>query len=400
MPKVIWRGATAEQYEKGMVLHELVHGATAERFRSTQKNNPLFDPSFTRICLEGDLIASIMHIYPRRIVIGGAVMGNMAIGDVATHPDRRKRGYGAGCLRDCIRWAEENDCPVSMILSGVFGFYLSEKWVKFPQHSYTIDLTKFRHPKPARDYSVRWIERDTDDLEQCMDVYNAYNADNSLAIVRTPLYWRRRLRWQSGESAGGWFVAERDGAIVAYMRSQGPRISEMCFLPGHAEASFTLFDALVRWAGRRELTQLSADLADDNPVRLALDKGEGVVRNTSETTLLRFIDLRRVFACLWEKLQLRFLRSGLDFKGEVCFKAQGVRQQVTLAFHDRELSLAKRPGPDARTLALEQADLFKLITGYGRFQDLPLGSLDKTASALLRALFPRGKCHFWRNDTV
>ena len=400
MPRVVWKGATPEEYERGMDLHEGVHGAAAERFRSAQKNNPIFDPSLSRICLEDGQIVSIIHIYPRQIRIGGATMGNMAIGDVCTHPEKRRRGYGAGCLRDAIEWAKANDCPVSMILSGVFGFYLSEHWVKFPQHSYTIDLTKFRRPKPAKDYFVRWFDRDTDDLEQCISVYDAYNADNSLSIVRTPLYWRRRLRWQIGESPGGWFVAERDGRIVAYMRSRGPHVSELCFLPGEEEASFNVFDALARWAGRRNITELSAELAEDNPLVPAFEQGAGVTKKTSLTTLMRFIDLHRVFELMWEVLELRFIRSGIDFEGELCFKAQGIRQQATLGFKARELILSKRPGKRAKVLALDQADLFRLITGCGAFEDIPLGELDKKTGALLRALFPRGKCHFWRNDTV
>ncbi len=400
MPRVVWRGATPEEYERGMVLHEGVHGAAAERFRSAQKNNPIFDPSLSRICLEDGQVVSIIHVYPRQIHIGGASMGNMAIGDVCTHPDKRHRGYGAGCLRDAIRWAGENDHPVSMILSGVFGFYLSERWVKFPQHSYTIDLAGFRRPRPAKGYFVRWFDRDTDDLEQCIDVYDAYNRDNSLSIVRTPLYWRRRLRWQIGESPGGWFVAERDGRIVAYMRSKGTSIDELCFLPGDDEASLDLFDALVRWAGRRRTTQLSAELAEDNPLLPAFEASAAVTKNTSLTTLMRFIDLQRVMGRMWEQLQLRFIRSGIDFRGELCFKARGIRQQVTLGFKDRELVLSERPGKKARVFTLDQADLFKLITGYGAFEDIGLGELDKRTSALLQALFPRGKCHFWRNDRV
>jgi len=400
MPRVIWRGATAQEYEQALRLHELVQGGTVERFRSAQKNNPIFEPSLSRVCLEDDVVVSTIHIYPRQIRIGGAVMGNLAIGDVCTHPDKRHRGYGAGCLRDAIGWAEEHDHPMSMILSGVFGFYLSEKWEKFPQHSYSIDLTKFRRPKPGKDYFVRWFERDTDDLEQCMDVYDAYNADNSLSIVRTPLYWRRRLRWQAGESAGGWLVAERDGRIVAYMRSGGPHVTEMCFLPGDGHAAVSLFGALVRWTGRRELTKVSAVVAEDNPLVETFASSPGVEKQTSMTTLLRFIDLERVLECMQQVLQLRYLRSGLRTDGELCLKAKGIRQQVTLRFQGCELALGRQPGAKARVLALTQADLFKLITGYGTLADLPLGQLDGRTKALLDVLFPRGKCTFWSNDKV
>ena len=108
-----------------------------------------------------------------------------------------------------------------------------------------------------------------------------------------------------------------------------------------------------------------------------------------------------VFERMWEVLQLRFIRSGVPFEGELCLRALGVRQQVTLTFRDREIVISKkRPGKEARVLSLSQADLFKLITGYGSWEDLPLGPLDKKTEALLRSLFPRGKCTFWPNDRV
>ena len=400
MPKVVWRGATPEEYEQALRLHEGVQGATAERFRSSQKNNPIFYPALSRVCLEDGKVVSTIHIYPRQVRIGGATMGNLAIGDVCTHQEKRHRGYGSGCLRDAIDWASGNDYPMSMILSGVFGFYLSVKWEKFPQHSYNVDLARFSRPRPARDYFVRWFEPDTDDLEQCMDVYDAYNADNSLSIVRTPLYWRRRLRWQSGESPGGWLVAERDGRIVAYLRSTGTRAVEMCFLPGDGAASTNLFDAFVRWAGRRQVTGVSAVVAEDNPLVPAFEASPAVTKHTTMTTLLRFIDLYRVFERMWEVLQLRFIHSGLDFRRELCFKAQGLRQQVTLTTRNREIILSKRPGKGAQVFRLTQADLFKLITGYGTFEEIPLRKLDGETSAVLRALFPRGKCTFWPSDRV
>lgn len=400
MAKVVWRGATPEQYEQALLLHEGVQGNAAERFRATQKNNPVFYPALSRVCLEDGKVVSTIHIYPRQIRIGGATMGNLAIGDVCTHQKKRHRGHGSGCLRDAIDWASGNDCPMSMILSGVFGFYLSVKWEKFPQHSYAIDLAKFKRPRPARDYFVRWFERGTDDLEQCMDVYDAYNVDNSLSIVRPALYWRRRLRWQSGESPGGWLVAERDRRIVAYLRSSGTRIAELCFLPGDGVASTNLFDAFVRWAGRRLVTEVSAVVAEDGPLVEEFEASPAVTRKTTMTTLLRFIDLYGVFERMWEVLQLRLIRSGLDYKGGLCFKAQGLRQQVTLSIKDREIVLSKRPGKNARVFQLTQADLFKLITGYGTFEEIPLGKLDGKTSAALRALFPRGKCTFWPSDRV
>jgi hypothetical protein len=118
------------------------------------------------------------------------------------------------------------------------------------------------------------------------------------------------------------------------------------------------------------------------------------------TTLLRFIDLRRVFARMQDVLQLRYLHSRLRTDGELCLRARGLRQQVTLHFQGCELTLRTQPGAKARVFTLTQADLFKLITGYGTFAELPLGQLDGRIKALLEVLFPRGKCTFWPNDKV
>ena len=398
---VIWRGCDEKLYEKALDLEEIVMNATRERFACSHRNNPTSKFEFSRVCMVDGEVVSHIRIYERDYRIGTTPVHGGGIGDVCTNPKHRKRGYGAGCLRDAIDYFKGHGYLMSMILSGVFGFYLSEKWEKFPQHTYVVPVRGVRVPRPRRRvYSVRWFERDSDDLEQVMEVYDVYCRGKSLSVVRTPLYWRRRLRWQSGESPGGWLVAERDGRIVAYLRSTGTRAVEMCFLPGDGAASTTLFDAFVRWAGRRQVTGVSAVVAEDNPLVPAFEASPAVTKHTTMTTLLRFIDLYRVFERMWEVLQLRFIHSGLDFRRELCFKAQGLRQQVTLTTRNREIILSKRPGKGAQVFRLTQADLFKLITGYGTFEEIPLRKLDGETSAVLRALFPRGKCTFWPSDRV
>jgi len=342
-------------------------------------------------------VVSHIRIYERDYRIGSTPVHGGGIGDVCTHPDHRRKGYGAGCLRDAIDYFKGHGCHMSMILSGVFGFYLSEKWEKFPQHTYSVPIS-LRVRKPRKGvYSVRWFEKDTDDLEQVMEVYDAYSANKSLSVVRTPLYWRRRLRWQVGESPGSFLVAERAGRVVGYVRSMG---AEMCMLPGEEDSALALYDALARRGRKGRRDTLSFRSAGDNPLTDIFENNRKVEKQTSVTTLLRFIDLRALLQKALDQLQLRWIRSGLRWQGAFMLRARGVGQAAALVVENREVKVAASAKQPAATLSWTQVDIFKLITGYGRLEDLPLGDLAKPARRALAALFPRGDVIFWRTDTV
>jgi len=406
---VRWRGADEKLYPKALALEELVMNATRERFACSHKNNPTSKYEFSRVCVVDGEVVSHIRIYERCYRIGTTPVHGGGIGDVCTNPKRRRKGYGAGCLRDAIQYFKEHDYQISMILSGVFGFYLSEKWEKFPQHSYAVPVRGVRVPRPRRGvYSVRWFERDADDLEQVMEVYDVYSRNKSLSVVRTPLYWRRRLRWQIGEAPGGFLVAERAGSIVGYVRSMGANVPEMCMLPGEEDSALALYDALARWNRKRRRETSSFTVAGDNPLMDAFENSAKVEKRTSMTTLLRFIDLRGLLKTILDELQLRWIRSGLRWVGALDLRAKGVRQRAALLVKNREVSVAASPvrasvrtaGGRAVTLSWSQADLFKLLTGYARLEDLPVGGLDRGAKRALAALFPRGDVVFWRTDTV
>ncbi len=395
---VKWRGADEKLYPKALALEELVMNATRERFACSHRNNPTSRFEFSRVCVVDGEVVSHVRIYERDYRIGTTPVHGGGIGDVCTNTKHRKRGYGAGCLRDAIDYFKEHGYLMSMILSGVFGFYLSEKWEKFPAHSYQVPVRGVRVPRPRRGvYSVRWFESDSDDLEQVMDVYDAYSRNKSLSVVRTALYWRRRLRWQAGEAPGSFFVAERRGRVVGYARSMG---SEMCMLPGEEDSALALYDALARHARKRRAETLSFRAVSDNPLMDAFANSTKVELRTRMTTLVRFIDLGGLLERIVDELQLRWIRSGLRWEGAFDLRARGVRQSAALTVRKREVSVGGRAQGEAVKLAWTQADLFRLITGYGRLEDLPLSAMGKKAKAALGALFPRGDVVFWQTDTV
>ena len=398
---VKWCGCDEKLYPKALALEEFVMNSTRERFACSHRNNPTSKYEFSRVCVVDGEVTSHIRIYERHYRIGSTPIHGGGIGDVCTRPDRRKKGYGAGCLRDAIDYFEEHGYQMSMILSGVFGFYLSEKWEKFPQHSYAVPVRGVRVPRPGRGvYSVRWFERSTDDMEQVMEVYDAYSRNKSLSVVRTPLYWRRRLHWQMGETPGGFLVAERAGRIVGYVRSLGASVPEMCMFPGEGASALALYEALLRWRRKRQQETLSFVVAGDNPLTDAFENSSKVEQRTSMTTLLRFIDLRGLLTTILDELQLRWIRSGLRWEGAFVLRARGVRQQAALSVKKREVTVTASAKKPTVTLSWTQVDLFKLITGYGRLEDLPLSDMSKGAKRALSVLFPRGDVIFWRTDSV
>jgi hypothetical protein len=205
------------------------------------------------------------------------------------------------------------------------------------------------------------------------------------------------MRWQGGESAGSWLVAERGNRIVGYARSLG---SEMCMFPGEEASALALYEALCRHAKKRQMERLSFRYLKDNPLTEVFANSKKARLTTRESTLLRFINLRKVLETILDELQLRWTRSGLRWEGAFRFSAKGARMTASLGVKDRVVSAGGAGAKNAVKVSMNHSDLFKLLTGAGELEDLPLGDLKKEEKAALAALFPRGDVVFWHTDTV
>ena len=72
--------------------------------------------------VEGQLVAASTLI-PRRIETAEGPMDVLGLADVKTHPDFRKRGYGAAVVRAALAYVDDGTFPLSLFQTDVPDFY-------------------------------------------------------------------------------------------------------------------------------------------------------------------------------------------------------------------------------------------------------------------------------------
>ncbi len=245
------RFARADDFEG---IYELVDKALyhpSEMIMARYRNYP-YAKSEHSIVVEADgKIVSHIRMYPCELYYGDIVVHGLSIGDVCTDPDYRKRGFGAMCLNKSIEWMKANNAVISLIYSGVLGFYKSVGWVDVPMESISVPIDSIAElPEKQEGILVRRFER-ANDLEGVAKVYEAYNRNRYLAAVRNKLWWRNSFHWITDENEEAFYVAEKHGQITAYSRMADNTVREICY--NDFESALALWRGIVKWAKRWHL---------------------------------------------------------------------------------------------------------------------------------------------------
>jgi L-amino acid N-acyltransferase YncA len=218
------------------------------------------------------------------MLVRGAPVRVGGIGSVATHPDARRDGIATALLRDAIAQMRREGMQASFLFTGIPGFYERLGWrvVREPQ------LTADSAEAAALPDAGLWPVRATTDghVRRILAIYRRAIAGSTGAIVRTARTWRDAQSWLD-EDPDGCFVAERNGIVVAYLRSRhrtyGRQVLEAECQPGHEGAIAALLSAVGRRAselGERSIVTLAPDA---HPLAVAMRS----LRSVGETAQVK-----------------------------------------------------------------------------------------------------------------
>ena len=167
----------------------------------------------TRVLLKDGRIVSSVQVFPRTIYILGEKIGMGGIGNVATLPAERNKGYAAMVMRDAIGRIEELNLPISLLTTTINGYYENFGFKTVNRSIGTINMLD-GHECPR----VRVFDRDCD-LEKLTRLYDCYNKDSNGPIVRDAAYWNSQFEF-CGEDPGLFFVYDDADGILAYVRAK------------------------------------------------------------------------------------------------------------------------------------------------------------------------------------
>jgi predicted acetyltransferase len=381
------------------VLDTIPHvmGATREYFASAYRNDPCARPEHSRIVRRDGEIVSHIRLYDRWQRVGSAPVHVGCVGDVCTLPEHRKQGYCRALLEDALRYWDERDYDISMIVSGV-GVYAACGWVPLMEQGFVLpadDRHAARIGGSRGEYQIRRFVR-SEDLSAVSQDYSAYNAERSLTTIRSPVYWERHFSWITGEIEEAFLVAEWRNRIVAYVRCErgGERIliSEFCHLAGHERAAIDLLDAIQTFTAKRRFAGLQSYLPADHPAVEAARLRSGLETTEASVLLFRLVNLRRLLERLRGLLADR--AQAAEIAGELTLEVDG--QAVGLQVSPGSVKVGE---PLGGRIQLAPRTFFPLLFGAAEPSEL-LAGLPAEASWLLAHLFPRGAPVYWRTDIV
>lgn len=270
-------------------VYDLLEAAFPEARRATFVAQTEADSTFRlrhgRLAVADGRIVGYVRIFARTMMVRGQPVPVGGIGSVATHPDARGSGIATALLHDAIARMRRGGMQASFLYTGIPGFYerLGFHIVREPQ--FEAGASEVAALPDAGLWDLRPL-RDAD-VPRMLAIYRRASAGSTGAVVRTARTWRDAGSWLD-EDPGGCFVAERNGVVVAYLRSRcrtrvRHEVLESECLPGHEGAIATLLSAV----GRRAVEhgeRIVALVPDGHPLATALRS----LASTTATTDVRF----------------------------------------------------------------------------------------------------------------
>jgi predicted acetyltransferase len=276
----------------------------------------------------------------------------------------------------------------------VFEFYLSGGWERYPTYRFDVDVRPEWHAR-IPGYRIRRFDRE-EDLVAVAEIYAEYNRNSPLSLVRDDVYWRKHFTWSRREREEAFYVAEKEGEVMGYMRSDIHSILEFGYRDGYEDAALALLEAEVRLMRSRGVEHFGISMPVQEPMIGFLRQLRSSVDQV-ESTLLRIVDLVKLLEALVPDFRKRLKASDHPVRpgGELGIASGGYEATLTVA--DGDVRVAKGIAEGAEVLRLSQRHLFDLMTGSDEY--VPL-EVSKPARDLVEILFPKLNPIWWSIDTV
>ena len=395
------RGARPDEVDAAVAVCAEAFGDTPEEvaeigdfFDKIHKQDPGFCPENSRIAVVDGEVVSVVQIFDRQMLIGGTSVRLGGLGSVGTRPAHRGRGYNTAVLRDSVEYMEREGYDLSLLFTGINGFYGRVGWQTF-QHVYEMTL-RMPNPAPAIRFDgeirpIRWDE----DLDAVIAIHEATNRDATGPTVRTRAFWEAHRIWFPFEP-DRFLVAVADKRVVAYLRDN---VSEYGYLDGWESAAVAL---VVRAFRNATLTEMYVPRLQPFDDVLAAHGFELIAVKPVSWFMFRIIRLDSLLRKLLPQMQARWadaaigLRSGgLRLRGDFC--------DAVIAIKPNGLAVDELVADDAATLLEptheQMIDLLLGKASTATLAERAESSLPRDVmQAVLDALFPPRDIRWFRYD--
>lgn len=383
-----------------------VFGLPVEYFETLIERDPWFKPENILTLSHAGKLVSHLQIFPKPVRVGDCSVMAGGIGNVATLPKYRRRGYATKLLRKAIQLMKERGYGFSILFTGTPHFYRELKWeVACSDYEYSIPTTKICDKTAGTSQTLYSQIFQRKNLSPVMRMYELINRRRTLSVVRSQKCWWLQLDHNWNEDLMDFSLVKKHRITEAYarcIRSKGVlEVVESGYLPNspHApSACKALLIHLGRYAKEANLEGISASVPPDHLLaKQLLNYGASNLSRTHGSLMVRIIDLKGLTEEILTELSNRI--RNLDFSGRVRIETE--EDEVSLQIKDNEVHLTEPKGRED-TYKTSHRVLAQHLTGYlspreafnnGLSQAKP--SVVKVVHSLFRTDVPS---HMWKLD--
>ncbi|MGQ9879936.1 MAG: GNAT family N-acetyltransferase [Armatimonadota bacterium] len=388
--EVTFRAIRPDEFEACLNVWDAAFEETPrEYFRKYFVGDPWFQLEYTRCAFEGTRMVSALQIVRREVRVGQVTLTLGGIANVGTVPAYRSKGYSTQLLRDAITVMENDGFDLSMLFTGIHGFYARLGWEVAPAKVMSAEIRPDL-PEPEGGYRIRPLA--DADLEALCICYEQCNAGRSLTVVRSPAYLRGWTGWDE-HTPDDVYVAEAAGKLVGYIVApigDTLSINEVGWLPAYSECVFPLILHVTRLSAERQVTRAHLHIPRA-PVLM------NVVRNLfhrftwrEHLPMVRVIRLQPLVNKLLPELSWRAQMVGAKGTVRIRLPSGTVGLRATGDGVVRDASALPE-------VVLTQAQFLGLVFGLVGAEELPQ-PIPAQTRAFLNVLFPRQPAIYWAWD--
>lgn len=350
--------------------------------------DPWFKPKYTRVCEVDGKMVSVVHIVRREVRYGDSSLVLGGIANVGTPQEYRGKGYSSEAMKNAVDTMAKEGMDFSILFTGINQFYerVGYRTINFEHGVADIKprLAPVELPYAIRDYRV-------DDAGDVVSIFNEFNRDVTLSVIRTPDYWSGFAINPESE-AFHLLVAEHNGCVVGYAvnhkfgKSYG--IAELCCSKGHEDALKSLTRKVWECAMELKAEGLVYRLPDKAEINAAINEVAIPSQPRNYVNMMmEILNLNGMINKILPELSKR--ASG---NGHVTILADGVGE-ITLDIAPGSVHISDQPSDTKIELTQEQ--LMYLVFGYRKPDDiLPV----HPSASLLAAIFPCRQPLFYPTD--
>jgi predicted N-acetyltransferase YhbS len=209
------RGCKSQrELEKVVDLCDVAFPKTEKEYfvRHVLKDRTL-EPSDTRVLVKDRKILSSVQVFPRVMYVKGKKLTFGGIGNVATLPAERGKGYAGMVLQDALNYMRRKKLRAALLSTGINSYYEKFGFTTIKRPIVSIGVPGMREHPEVRAFNQRR------DLNAVMSLHRKYNERWTGPVMRDSKYWHAQFDF-CGEDKDLFFVYEDGGKIHGFIRAK------------------------------------------------------------------------------------------------------------------------------------------------------------------------------------